>query len=52
MKKRTESERKAYIEGFERCADCLEMYLNKEGKMMLEGLSLMLKSMKEEEGEE
>lgn len=49
MRKRTESERKAYIEGFERCADCLKEYLNNEGKKMLKGLLLMLENMKGEE---
>jgi len=32
---RTKGEQKAYLDGFERCADCIEKYLTKEGKQKL-----------------
>lgn len=33
---RTKDEQKAYLEGFEMCADCIEKYLTNEGKQKLE----------------
>lgn len=35
--KRTQGERKAYLDGFEMCARCLKRYLTDEGKQKLEG---------------
>jgi len=32
---RTKGEQKAYLDGFERCADCIEKYLTEEGKRKL-----------------
>lgn len=36
MRLRTKSEQKAYLDGFERCAECIKQYLSDEGKKMLE----------------
>lgn len=38
MMLRTKDEQKAYLEGFEMCADCIEKYLTNEGKQKLECL--------------
>lgn len=38
MTKRTKSEQKAYLDGYEMCADCIEKYLTNEGKQKLECL--------------
>ena len=35
---RTKGEQKAYLEGFEICAECAEKYLTDEGKKKLESL--------------
>lgn len=35
---RTKDEQKAYLDGFEMCADCIEKYLTDEGKRKLECL--------------
>ena len=36
MKLRTKGEQKAYLDGFEMCAKCIEKYLTNEGKKKLE----------------
>ena len=38
MTLRTKSEQKAYLDGFEMCAECIENYLSNEGKKKLECL--------------
>lgn len=38
MMLRTKSEQKAYLDGFEMCAECIEKYLTTEGKQKLECL--------------
>jgi hypothetical protein len=40
---RTKDEQKAYFDGFEMCADCIEKYLTNEGKQKLECLLLTLR---------
>lgn len=35
---RTKSEQKAYLDGYEMCAECIEKYLSAEGKKQLECL--------------
>ena len=35
MTRRTIGEQKAYLDGFEVCADCIEKYLTNEGKKKL-----------------
>jgi len=41
---RTKDEQKAYFDGFEMCADCIEKYLTNEGKQKLECLLLTLRN--------
>ena len=36
MRLRTPDEQRAYLDGFERCAECIKQYLSDEGKKMLE----------------
>ena len=36
MKLRTKGEQKAYLDGYEMCAKCIEKYLTNEGKKKLE----------------
>ena len=38
MTLRTKSEQKAYLDGFEMCAECIEKYLSNKGKKVLESL--------------
>ena len=38
MRLRTKSEQKAYLDGYEMCAECVEKYLSAEGKKKLECL--------------
>ena len=35
---RTKGEQRAYLDGYERCAKCIEKYLSDEGKQKLECL--------------
>lgn len=52
IKRRTASERKAYIDGFEACAECIEKYLTDEGKQKLDYFLRGLKGVpKIEDGE-
>ena len=36
MKLRTPDEQRAYLDGFERCAECIKKYLSDKGKKILE----------------
>ena len=36
MTLRTKGEQKAYLDGFERCAECIEKYLSDKGKKILD----------------
>lgn len=36
MMRRTKGEQKAYLDGYETCADCIEKYLSDEGKQKLD----------------
>lgn len=36
LRKRTKGEQKAYLDGFERCAECIKQYLSDKGKNILE----------------
>ena len=36
MTLRTKGEQKAYLDGYEMCAECIEKYLSAEGKKQLE----------------
>ena len=38
MTLRTKGEQKAYLDGYEMCAECIEKYLSDEGKQKLECL--------------
>lgn len=38
MTLRTKGEQRAYLDGFEMCAECIEKYLSAEGKQKLECL--------------
>jgi len=38
MTRRTKGEQKAYLDGYEMCAECIEKYLTDEGKQILECL--------------
>ena len=44
MTLRTKSERKAYLDGYEMCADCVEKYLTDEGKQKLECLLMAVRN--------
>jgi len=41
---RTKSEQKAYLDGFEMCAECIEKYLSNEGKKKLECLLMSVRN--------
>ena len=44
MTLRTKDEQKAYLEGFEMCAECIEKYLSNKGKKMLECLLISVRN--------
>ena len=44
MRLRTKGEQKAYLDGFERCSECVEQYLSDEGKQKLECLLMAVRS--------
>jgi hypothetical protein len=44
MTLRTKSEQKAYLDGFEMCAECIEKYLSNEGKNQLECLLISVRN--------
>ena len=41
---RTKGEQKAYLDGYEMCADCIEKYLSDEGKQKLECLLMAVRN--------
>lgn len=52
MTLRTKSEQKAYLDGYEMCADCIEKYLTDEGKRKLECLLVAVRNAVEIEDSE
>lgn len=44
MTLRTKGEQKAYLDGYEMCADCIEMYLTDKGKRKLECLLVAVRN--------
>ena len=44
MTVRTKSEQKAYLDGFEMCAECVEKYLSNKGKKVLECLLISVRN--------
>lgn len=44
MTLRTKGEQKAYLDGYEMCAECIENYLSDEGKKKLEGFLLSVRN--------
>lgn len=44
MTLRTKGEQKAYLDGYEMCADCIEKYLTDEGKRKLECLLVAVRN--------
>jgi len=44
MTLRTKDEQKAYLDGYEMCADCLEKYLTDEGKLILKCLLVAVRT--------
>ena len=44
MTLRTKGEQKAYLDGYEMCADCIEKYLTEEGKRKLECLLMAVRN--------
>ena len=44
MKLRTKGEQKAYLDGYEMCANCIKKYLTDEGKQKLECLLMAVKN--------
>lgn len=44
MRLRTKGEQKAYLDGFERCAECIKQYLSDEGKKKLECLLMAVRN--------
>ena len=52
MMLRTKGEQKAYLDGYEMCAKCIEKYLTDEGKQKLECLLVAVRNAVESEEEE
>lgn len=44
MTLRTKGEQRAYLDGYEMCAECIEKYLSDEGKKKLECLLMAVRS--------
>jgi len=44
MTLRTKNEQKAYLDGFEMCAECIEKYLSDKGKKVLECLLVSVRN--------
>lgn len=44
MMLRTKGEQRAYLDGYEMCADCIKKYLTDEGKRKLECLLLAVRN--------
>ena len=51
MRPRTKGEQKAYLDGYQMCADCIEKYLSDEGKKKLEYLLTSVRNAVEIEDE-
>ena len=49
MTKRTKDQQKAFLDGYETCAECIEQYLSDEGKKVLESLIMGLRIVVETE---
>lgn len=52
MMLRTKGEQKAYLDGYEMCAECIEKYLSDEGKQKLECLLMAVRNAVEIEDED
>lgn len=52
MRLRTKGEQKAYLDGYEKCAECIEKYLSEEGKKKLECLLTAVRNAVESENKE
>ena len=44
MKLRTKGEQKAYLDGYEMCAECIEKYLTDEGKQQVRMLLMAVRN--------
>lgn len=44
MRIRTKGEQKAYLDGYEMCAECIEEYLTDEGKKILECMLMAVRN--------
>lgn len=44
MTLRTKGEQKAYLDGYEMCAECIEQYLSNEGKKKLKCLLMAVRN--------
>ena len=44
MTLRTKGEQRAYLDGFERCAECIKQHLSDEGKKQLECLLIAVRN--------
>lgn len=44
MTLRTKGEQKAYLDGYEMCAECIEKYLSDEGRRVLECLTMAVRN--------
>ena len=44
MKLRKKGEKKAYLDGYETCAECIEKYLSSKGKKKLECLLMAVRN--------
>lgn len=49
MTLRTKGEQKAYLDGYEMCADCIKKYLTDEGKRKLECMLVAVRNAVESE---
>ena len=49
MMLRTPEEQRAYLDGYEKCAECVKQYLSDEGKKMLECHLMAVRSVVESE---
>lgn len=44
MKRRTKSEQRAFLDGYEMCGKCIETYLSKDGKERLNSLLIAVRN--------
>lgn len=49
MRLRTPDEQRAYLDGYEKCAESIKKYLSDEGKKMLECLLMAVRTVVESE---